>query len=530
MQVAAEAGINDPVGPFGNPDGSRADLDEVLDEFVDFQGNKAYGALATRASDAKVRVIVGKPGAGKTMYLRCLQDFQRHSGSVYATPSQQGIPSTDVIIRACQMFSSDVLSEKWLEIWHRAILRSLVTHLLTKPELRDHLEPAQEEELRTEYRGLIEPTIRSRTVYSELVQIISAAHTPKDLRDYLVDPRWNDLESLIGEILPQAPPIFFYLDAVDEEFDHAPMFWMQCHQGLFLQVMRLLRDQALGGRLHVVISIRDVVMSSILRSEHGPKYRDEPHIRLLVWDRSSLVYLLQNKLDRLPPQFFMRDPEEGRSLSSWLGVETIENDARGIEEQVGDYLLRHIRPIPRDLVSLGNALCEEILKQKNAGRTALPQADLRRVVSRVARTFGDSQLAQCANQVASDNMPPEAAKHGFAGLYTGTDGYNDDYTNGVGGRIRDLMRSLGVDRFDRSAMNVFEEMANEEWQRNVHLPSVLWQNGLLGFVDRYGTTTFYNLGDMDTFRIPDAATYVFHPCMIDSLGLKSVGQEPVRPF
>jgi hypothetical protein len=55
----------DPVGPFGNPDGSRADIEDVISEFVDFGGDPAYGHLATRANDSMVRVIVGRLGAGK---------------------------------------------------------------------------------------------------------------------------------------------------------------------------------------------------------------------------------------------------------------------------------------------------------------------------------------------------------------------------------------------------------------------------------------------------------------------------------
>ena len=55
----------DPVGPFGNPDGSRADIDDLISEFVDFGGNPAYGHLATRANDSMVRVIVGKLEIGR---------------------------------------------------------------------------------------------------------------------------------------------------------------------------------------------------------------------------------------------------------------------------------------------------------------------------------------------------------------------------------------------------------------------------------------------------------------------------------
>jgi hypothetical protein len=95
----------DPVGPFGNPDGSRADIEDVISEFVDFGGNPAYGHLATRANDSMVRVIVGKLGAGKTVYLRRLQDFQSRQDSVYADVPQQSLPKTEVVVKACQWFS-----------------------------------------------------------------------------------------------------------------------------------------------------------------------------------------------------------------------------------------------------------------------------------------------------------------------------------------------------------------------------------------------------------------------------------------
>jgi hypothetical protein len=137
----------DPVGPFGNPDGSRADIEDVISEFVDFGGNPAYGHLATRANDSKVRVIVGKLGAGKTVYLRRLQDFQAHQDSVYADVPQQSLPKTEVVVKACQWFSDRVLVEKWMQIWERAIMRSLASHLLCGPELRQQLRDEQVGEL-----------------------------------------------------------------------------------------------------------------------------------------------------------------------------------------------------------------------------------------------------------------------------------------------------------------------------------------------------------------------------------------------
>ena len=143
----------DPVGPFGNPDGSRADIEDVISEFVDFGGIRPIGHLATRANDSMVRVIVGKLGAGKTVYLRRLQDFQAHQDSVYADVPQQSLPKTEVVVKACQWFTGSVLVEKWMQIWERAIMRSLASHMLRHPELRQQVHDEQPDETRAFLRA-----------------------------------------------------------------------------------------------------------------------------------------------------------------------------------------------------------------------------------------------------------------------------------------------------------------------------------------------------------------------------------------
>jgi len=343
----------DPVGPFGNPDGSRADIEDVISEFVDFGGNPAYGHLATRANDSKVRVIVGKLGAGKTVYLRRLQDFQAHQDSVYADVPQQSLPKTEVVVKACQWFSDRVLVEKWMQIWECAIMRSLASHVLRRPELRQQLRDEQAEELEHSYARLLDDFRRPRSIYSQVRDIINGRQTAHQLSTYLDDPLWDDLEDLLGEVVGQCKPIYFYLDALDEEFSHAPMYWLKCQEGLFYQVMQLLRDHRLGGRLHVVVCIRDIVMSSVYRSEHAPRYYNEPHIRVLTWDRGSLLYLLGQKLQRLPPSLLMRRAASGPpTIRDWLGLSDDRPGPDG-DGTIEDYLLGHTRLIPRDIISRG---------------------------------------------------------------------------------------------------------------------------------------------------------------------------------
>jgi Protein kinase domain len=504
-----------PVGPFGNPDGSRADIEDLISEFVDFGGNPAYGHLATRANDSMVRVIVGKLGAGKTVYLRRLQDFQSHQDSVYADAPQQSLPKTEVVVKACQWFSDSVLVEKWMQIWDRAIMRSLVSHLLCRPELRAQMRDEQASELEQSYARLLDDFRRPRSIYSEVRDIINGRQTAHQLSTYLDDPLWDDLEDLLGEVVGQCKPIYFYLDAVDEEFGHAPMYWLKCQEGLFYQVMRLLRDHRLGGRLHVVVCIRDIVMSSVYRSEHAPRYYNEPHIRVLTWDRGSLIYLLGQKLQRLPPALLMRRAASGPpTIRDWLGVNGHWPGPDG-DGTIEDYLLSHTRLIPRDIISLGNELSEEILRQKQAGREGMPTAALAEVVQRCAKRFGDSQLAQCANQISSDMMPKNAALHDYSELFTSTQAY----ISGVQEDLRSFVRMIGVDRFPRADLEALQEVADLHFEKTTDLASVLWQNGLLGYVDEIGRRRFYSMGDIEQFHFPpDVATYVLHPCLVHAVG------------
>ena len=505
----------DPVGPFGNPDGSRADIEDLISEFVDFGGDPAYGHLATRANDSMVRVIVGKLGAGKTVYLRRLQDFQAHQDSVYAGMPQQSLPKTEVVVKACQWFSDRVLVEKWMQIWERAIMRSLASHLLCRPELRHQLRDEQAEEMEKSYARLLDDFRRPRSIYSQVRDIINQRQTAHQLSAYLDDPLWDDLEDLLGEVVGQCKPIYFYLDALDEEFSHAPMYWLKCQEGLFYQVMRMLRDHRLGGRLHIVVCIRNIVMSSVYRSEHAPRYYNEPHIRVLTWDRSSLLYLLQKKLQRLPPSLLMRRATSGPpTIGDWLGVNGHWPGPDG-DGTIEDYLLSHTRLIPRDIISLGNELNEEVLRQKHAGHEGLPAAALAGVVQRCAKRFGDSQLAQCANQISSDLMPKNAALHDYSELFTSTQAY----ITGVQEDVRSFVRMIGVDRFSRGDLGALQEVADLHFEKATDLASVLWQNGLLGYIDESGRRRFYSMGDVEEFHFPpEVGTYVLHPCLVHTVG------------
>ena len=202
------------------------------------------------------------------------------------------------------------------------------------------------------------------------------------------------------------------------------------------------------------------------------------------------------------------------TIRDWLGI---NGDWPGPDGSgtVEDYLLSHTRLIPRDIISLGNELSEEVLRQKHTGHAGLSPAALDDVVGRCAKRFGDSQLAQCANQVSSDMMPKDAARHNYAEVFTSTEAYIRD----VQEDIRRFVRLIGVDRFPRADLEAMQDIANPHFGEATDLASVLWQNGMLGYINEAGQRRFYSLGDVEEFHLPpEVGTYVLHPCLVRAVG------------
>ena len=123
-------------------------------------------------------------------------------------------------------------------------------------------------------------------------------------------------------------------------------------------------------------------------------------------------------------------------------------------------------------------------------------------------------------------MPTGAARHGYTEFYTST----VEYLAGIDQQLREIIRCVGVDRFTRRELDGMQDQASRAFDSTTNLPSVLWQSGLLGYVEKDGEAHFYSQADMDQFDIPmDADHYVFHPNMIDSVRIRGIGG-PVYPF
>jgi hypothetical protein len=400
--------------------------------------------------------------------------------------------------------------------------------------LNSYVSPVQKGRILTDFADIIRPGEKAFTahvsIYSQVNEIVNSNYSRKEIDKYFNRPGWAELETVVSETIATCPPLCFYLDAVDEEFGHAPMYWLRAQKGLFYQVMRFLRDAQLGSRLHIVIGMRDIVLASVYRSEHQTRYRGEPHIRVLSWDKKAIEYFLHEKLAKLDEHFFIGGLSTGRTLTNWLGMSEVTNVQRNVNEPIMQYLLRHTRLLPRDIVTLGNLLCRSISEMQAQPSRSDKQLLVRKTVSEAARVFGNEQLAICANELASAAMPAHAVDHGYAETYTA----NQEYIRGIAEDLKNVISYIGIDRFSFERLREAQKFAEDRFEEGTDPLSVLWMNGLLGYVDGGRGAerhVFYSDDRMDEFHLPlNRQEYILHPILIDSVGVGISEGKPIVPF
>lgn len=505
---------------FGNPDGSRTEIDDMMAQFVDFDERFFSSGISTN-EDYKTRVISGSKGSGKTVYLRRMGAKLKKNDSVFISEIEQEVPSTDLIIKFSQNFIEKHLTEKWMYLWRVAIIRSLVSNILLNDDWNDGVPDNLKDKL-IKYTGkkdIFPEYIVPMGIYAEARRILYEYDTANLINNYINNPVWDEIDIIINRIMKYLPPIYFFIDSVDEEYGHAPMYWMRCQKGLFYRVMRLFRNETYGNKLHVVISIRDNVLASIYRSEHHTRYISEEHIKLLTWNYSAIKYFLDSKINSLKECYFINVLGE-KNIYNWLGIKEIFNINRNMKEPIEQYILRHTRLLPRDIIIMGNSLAEIRNIKENTVDFDLEKI-IRKRVSNAAKAFGNELLQICANQVINNEMPKGAAQKEFSEVYTSIEEYNDTIVE----EIKSILLDINSDKLTNIDLLKLEEKANEKLGDKNKLFDVLWQNGALGYLDSGSNgeeEIFFTANEYLEFLLPrNKQIYILRSCLIDALGIRN---------
>ncbi|MDE6024004.1 MAG: hypothetical protein K2G45_00975 [Lachnospiraceae bacterium] len=500
---------------FGNPDGSRTDIEDMMSEFIVFD-KRYFSSGVASPDDLKTRVIVGPKGSGKTVYLRRIRANLKLNNSIHVNSIEHELPATDLVVRFGQNFAESNITEKWMYAWKFAILRAVISSILNDEDWNQDVTEKEKNKL-LEYEGIIFPKYKvPMPIYSELRNILSHYSTKNTFNEYAERKEWDEIEIIVEKIFKKMPALYYFVDSVDEEFGNAPMYWLRCQKGLFYQVMRLIRKELYGNKLHVVICIRDNVMASICKSEHHTRYINEEHVKILNWDYASIQYFFESKIANMKKCYFINENSE-KSVVNWFGITHIHNNYRDIEEPILQYVLRHTRLLPRDIVIMGNSLSE--IKQM---KTNSPQTDIckmiRKKVAKCAKVFGNELLQICANQINNNEMPKDAAEKEYSEVYTSIQEYKESTSN----RMKEVFVDVTSDKLKWNQICELEERAEKLLGENCKMFDVLWQNGGVGYIEEGPNgkeEIFFNDGYPEFLLPKEKSIYILRSCLIDAIGI-----------
>lgn len=532
-------------GPFGNSDASRVDATPT---YIEIPG--VAPSLKSTANRLRHRVIIGRKGAGKTHYLRALRDSLAKS-DVYVYRQIDFLRTDDVLSvnRAAGKYHSQLITESpffvdpyfyirefWKVAWDRAIYASVLSILGGRNSGRDlpalvSRDSIKEEDWARLLKLLPEIDI-ARSPANMLSAFINRTQGFNSLRRFLYSPEWDFARFVADALIPQAPPLAIIVDAIDDDFESAPEPWLYCQDGLFKAIIGQLNESnQFSNRVHIISALRDVVYSSLFQSDHALRYVGDEHILKIRWDYRTSREFLNAKASQLVPASVLRRHKGKQPVEVWLGRGIIQNVARKQSEQLVEYMLRHTRLLPRDIVILGNALAEKFTENQ-----APDESEIRAVVHKVAQAIANEALQTAVNEALM-------SKEYVADLMRQV---NSSLQSADGADIKDTMRriafNLRADLHERIA-RFFSLIATETFTYETltqalvesglakeedfggvgghpyRFDHILWRQGLIGHRDGLREARpwqFYQAGDYQTFLLPsEAGTYGVHSILLD---------------
>lgn len=505
--------------PFGNPDGARANLQEIEYSFItDFP----FGVQISKCQDELLnkRVIVGAKGSGKTVYLRKIQSILKEkqedcrTGIYVDEVIDQNMNCTERVIAFCDFYQKTTLSEKWCRSWKAAILLTLAHKFLYDPKLVPYLSQEQKSEIEKTLKPINLKFQATFSVYQFMSSILTTQNTVNKMDKLINNMCWDHLYNQIKTILRTSPEIYIFLDAIDLEYEHAPMHWLNCQKGLFYALMAFLQDSIYGEKLHLIMSLRDNVFTSILRSEHSTKFSKESHIFSLDWDERNIKEFLKQKITKLSDCYFLALDEDNKDIVSWLGVEEIENEKEE-KEKVIDFIIRHTRNVPRDIINVCNELAKLRAEVENS-KDIIVGDWIRMVVLKESSSIGDELLTICAKNIKVNTIPRSVAQYELTEYYTSDEYYKESTFT----KLHTILEKYKNDVITTQIIHLINEEAKNRFNVEVHLSDILWQNGALGYLSDHGKAIFYaQKFTGDTLLPQHKDQYILRSCILVRLGI-----------
>jgi hypothetical protein len=517
----------DKTGPFGDADASRVDFIKLKNSYINLSSTDKQSIDDTL--DTSVRVIVGRKGSGKTLYLRAIQDHFRRinddqKGTVYVTDIDNTPPDTSLIVKITAWFDKNDADadEIWRGIWKMVFLRATVSHLFYSIDLEHYISNKQKGIFVANFSKIL-PRIKAPTsIFNQLTSLLATFNSPKDLQNFMYLDEWGALEYQLNLLLKNSPPIYFFIDQLDDDFAHAPYHWLKCQYGLFATMFRFIRTNTFGGRLHIIACIRELVYSYILHSQDGNKYLAESKIKVLRWDFNLAMHFLDKKVEFLNDYYF-KNASDSKTVENFFGLKNITlKRNNGHIEQIHPYILRHTMLMPRDIINIGNIYTEKCINNLSELHS---EAALKEAVKYVAMQIAKEQMIIACILISTKWIYNGAVENGALNIYT-----DDVMINHINSNLCKLILKIGKDRFSNRTLNSTFKKLNDFGFEDFDDPfNALFLSGLLGYIERDSDNVyrevFFSESRNTQFQLPlHKKDFVFHSSLIDYLNIKPIGK------
>ncbi len=499
-------------GPFGMADGASEDDDG----FIDFRDHGEWGDLEFIDDSMRERFFVGRRGSGKSRYLHKRERAVAEKMLVFRQKTEA--VRLKELRRLHQEFGDpDEREEVWIRLWYVAINLALGSFVLNNPSVTKDMLVEDDWNILKDYVRQNLGSIRAPfSVIQTLNQLLTATEgAPKKVYALLNKPDWPVLEHLVAKIASVLSPIAIFIDSLDENFRHAPAESAHAQLGLLLHLSQALTDPSRSNRVHLFVTVRDVIYSQFLAHEQGEKYKNETHWKLLDWRKSAAKYFFHKKIENLPERYLRTTDEKSDPFKRWLGVDKVYNNARSVDEEVGEFLLRHTRFLPREVVEIGNAICNAMITRGSESQTI----DIWSLVVKEAEHIGERALEVLYDHIMSfsdEDYPSEKER--------------ENYRNSLKLGFLGFRNAIKSEIFSSNelvkANDIFLERTCDT-DLKIKFGDLLWQHGLLGYMysdetqsDRGEVALFYHaVGGTEgsrAYSLPDAERYRLHAALLDT--------------
>lgn len=534
----------------GRPDGSTEALKNHLD--LGYDTRVDFSSLSHK-------VIVGRKGSGKSLSIRKFFQHSQRDPSRFAIDITNKPPNLESIVRFSSTMQHRVRTNSWQSIWDFAILVSAVTYILYDEDYqkkfgRNH-QKVQLETVEYQYGNCLLGLRAPTQVYEVVNVLVNYFENYEAFARFLFSPIVSNFRSTCTRTLKNAGQICIYLDSLDDEMRRAPAVLTDITRALFYTVIKSARDTDAVPNLHVMITLRDVVFSTIMSSDHADRFLDTGYVLFLFWSPRKSTNFLTEKIKQTQSNLHKNSNKWDTKISSLpelLGFDDVENLGKKVREDVTTYFLRHTNFVPRNTVRFGNRIYSIVDK-----RGSITEAEFKKSVSDISREISNTLLtAASAYLVAASYdddigylLELDESFREFLAKGPVSERMIDEVvgnmqtnlTDGFIKPIKSFINHIGKDVFSREELIV----ALDEFTRDNHdynsmaqnfnlnkLENILWIQGLIGVRQKDGAgDTFYYFSDTNeqTDLPMNSQTFVFFPGLNDVCELEIQEGPPVGP-